>query len=171
MRRLCLIVLAVIVIAPAAQAQPGPGARRERIKERVLALRAAVLTQELQLDEATASKLFPVLARHDTELQRLGREAANLRRSADEAAARRDAAAINRAIDALLANQQARWAVETARFQEVRRLLTPAQAARLLVVLPAIERRIHRQMRRALDGPGGMRRRGVGDRAGPGGMR
>jgi hypothetical protein len=175
MMRLCLIVLAVLAIAPAAEAQPGigpgPGARRERIKERIMALRAQVLTEELQLDASTSGKLFPVLARHDAELQRLGREAANLRREADEAVARRDGTAINRAIDGLLANQQRRWAVETARFQEARPLLTPAQAARLLVVLPAIERRIHRQMRRALDGPPGMRRRGVGDRPAQGGMR
>src|SRR5687767_7784533 len=101
------IALAIALVPAVAAAQPHdapPAVRRERIKERVLALRAATLTRELQLDEATAVRLFPVLARHDEQLARLARDAAVLRRTANDAAARGDNRAVDRAIDELVAN-------------------------------------------------------------------
>jgi hypothetical protein len=159
-RRLLVAIALAIALAPAAAiAQPGapppgPGLRRERIKERVIELRARKLTRALGLDDATAAKLFPVLARHDEQLARIARENAVLRREAEDAAARGDDAAANRAIDRMVANHRQRASLEEARFAEVRRILTPAQAVRFLVVLPAIDRRIHGQLRRAIEGRG-----------------
>ena len=160
MRRLVAAIALAIALAPAAAiAQPGgpppgPALRRERIKERVIELRARKLTRALALDDATAARLFPVLARHDEQLARIARENAALRREAEDAAARGDDATANRAIDRMVANQRQRTSLEEARFAEVRRILTPAQAVRFLVVLPVIDRRIHGQLRRAIEGRG-----------------
>ncbi|HEY5948527.1 MAG TPA: hypothetical protein VIV40_23680, partial [Kofleriaceae bacterium] len=76
-------------------AQPAPKAqrqqlrqqeRREKIKERIRALRAYTLTAELQLDEQTAAKLFPTLQKFDAEFDKLLQERIDLQRRLDAAA-------------------------------------------------------------------------------------
>jgi Spy/CpxP family protein refolding chaperone len=173
--RLVLVVAMIVATAGAAAAQApgptnaagGPAAKREKIKQRILSMRAWQLTQELALDEPTAARLFPVIAKYDDAFARLLRESIDLRKAGLDAAARGDDRALNDVIDKVVANQRARWDAEEARFKEVRKVLTPAQAARILVVLPQIDRRIQNQLRRALGGgPAGGRRR---QRAGNGG--
>jgi Spy/CpxP family protein refolding chaperone len=128
----------------------GPDVRRERIKKRIRGLRAATLTTELDLDATAAGKLFPLLAKYDDEFERLLVQHADLQRQLDAAADSRDNRAIERVIDAAIANQRALWDLEDKRLAEIRKLLTPAQVARLLVVLPAWERKIQNQLRNAI---------------------
>jgi len=148
-------------IAPAAEAQPrrGPGAaasadrtteRREQIKKRIRALRAYTLTEELALDDQTSARLFPLLARYDDEIDKLLEKRVDLQRRLHRADALRDPRAIDRLIDEALANQRGFWELEDRRIAELRKVLAPAQAAKLLVVLPALERRIQNQLRKAI---------------------
>lgn len=155
--------------APGQTAPAGQQAKRERIKQRILAMRAALLTTELQLDEQTAAKLFPVLSKYDDRFVALLRDNADLRKQAQDAYQRGDDKALDALIDKIVANQRARWDTEAARFADVRKVLTPQQAARIFVVLPQIDRRIQNQLRRALGGGagGGGRRRGRGAGAQP----
>ena len=51
-----------------------------------------------------------------------------------------------------MANQRARWDRELTRVAELRKLLTPSQAARLIDLLPRIDRRILQGLRRAVAG-------------------
>lgn len=153
-RALCALCAALLVASPA-QAQPvgrrrdGGGAvdRRERIKKRIRALRAYTLTDELGLDEATASKLFPILGKYDEEIGKKLVARAKLRQDLEAAG---DDAATDRIIDKLLANQKALQEIEEQRFAELREVLTPQQAGRLLVVLPALERRVQNMLERAM---------------------
>src|SRR5205823_4086188 len=115
---------------------------RERIKQKVRAMRAWVLTEELELDEATASKLVPVLTRFDDEAMRLVQERNQLRRQLADAREVGADAQLDPLIDKLVANQQARWAAEQRRFAELRRLLTVRQTSRLIELLPDLDRRI-----------------------------
>lgn len=143
-----------ITIVPAA-ADPGPrvadrDAARDAARQKIRALRAAILVEELKLDEATAGKLGPILARHDDELARLQTERRGLRKALHDALAASDDRKLDGLIDALAANQRARWDREQARFVEVRKLLTPRQAAHLIDVLPQIDRRILQGLRRAV---------------------
>jgi len=157
MRRLAyLLVLALGLAAPAASAQPrgAPTAaqpnKRERIKKRIRALRAYTLTEELALDEATAGKLFPILSKYDDDVDRLLQQRADLQQRLDGAPALKDPKTIDKLIDEAVANQRAFWDLEDKRLAELRRILTPAQTARLLVVLPALERKIQNQLRNAI---------------------
>ena len=146
--------------APTADARPWAGGApprvadrapaRERARQKIRALRAMILVQELGLDEATAAKLGPILARHDDELARLQAERQALRRTLRDARAAGQDAKLDALIDQTIANARARWDREQARFAEVRRLLTPRQAARLLEVLPQVDRRILQGLRRAV---------------------
>jgi Spy/CpxP family protein refolding chaperone len=175
-RRLAAVTLALAcgLASTAADAQPrradpAGGARvderRERIKKRIRALRAYTLTDELGLDEATAAKVFPILSKYDDQIGKQLAARHKLRGDLDAAIARGDTKAIDPLIDDLVANQKALWAIDEKRFAELRKVLTPQQAAKLLVVLPALERKVQRLLERAVSGrePGrGGRGRGRG---------
>jgi Spy/CpxP family protein refolding chaperone len=169
-RLVVALAVALAVLAPAvadAQPAPGPGRpgrvdRREQIKKKIRALRAYTLTEELALDEATATKLFPILARYDDELGKRVALRVKLRQDLEAAADRGDDAAVDKSIDELVANQKALVDLDAQRFAELRKVLTPRQAGRLLVVLPALERKVQNMLDRALSGRRGrMRARGA----------
>lgn len=159
-----LAVVICLLSAGAAGAQPRrgggardqrPGAlaapeRREQIKKKIRALRAYTLTEELALDEATATRLFPALARYDDETDRLLQKRVEVQRRLRHTEALHDPRAVERLIDEALANQRAFWDVEERRIAELRKILTPVQVASVLVVLPALERKIQNQLRRAI---------------------
>lgn len=135
-----------------ADAQPRrPAAeRREQIKKKIRAVRAYALTEELSLDEATASRLFPLLARYDDETDRLLEKRIEIQRRLRRVDAMRDTRAIDRLIDEALANQRGFWDLEDRRIAELRKVLSPGQTAKLLIVLPALEKKIENQLRRAI---------------------
>jgi hypothetical protein len=124
--------------------------KRDRVKKRIRALRAYTLTEELGLNETDAGKLFPVLAKFDDDFDRLLTERQQLQKQLDGASNLKDKKAIDKLIDQALANQRATWDVEDKRITEIRKILTPAQVARMLIVLPALERRIQNQLRNAV---------------------
>lgn len=125
--------------------------RREAVKKKIRVLRAATLTDELNLDEKTLARLLPVLAKWDDVTEDLVKKRFDLQRRLFAAGASTDSKGVDRLIDDAVANQRLFWDLEDKRLVELRRILTPAQTARLLVVLPAFERRIHNQLRAALD--------------------
>jgi len=162
--RAVVIALAFLVVVPVVHAQPGMGPaaadKRERIKKKIRALRAYTLTEELQLDETTAGKLFPVMAKYDDELDRLLQQRADIERRLKAAADIKDPRVLDKLIDEAVANQRAFWDSQERRLGELRKILTPAQTARLLVVLPALERKIQNQLQRAIRGGARAGRRG-----------
>jgi hypothetical protein len=135
---------------PVDPAAPPAQQKLERIKKRIRALRAYTLTEELQLDGPTAGKLFPLLARYDEEFDKLLVERAGLQNRLGKTANGSDANAANKIIDDALANQRAFWQVEDKRLDEIRKILSPQQTAKLLVVLPPLERKIENQLRQAV---------------------
>lgn len=158
MRRILFVIaLAFAVAAPVTEATAKPGKgnkqkgnKREKVKERIRAMRAWVLTEQLDLDAATAEKMFPILARYDDALAGLLGERKQLRQQL--AAARKTGGpGLDGLLDKLIANQRARWTAEEQRFAELRGLLTPQQAADLLDLLPEVDRKILRGLRQAID--------------------
>lgn len=146
------VLLLVVCIATPVWAQPAgptPEDRRERIKKRIRALRAYTLTEELSLDEKTAGKLFPMLAKFDDEFDKLLTARVDLEKRLQDAGTQTDGKAIDKVIDEAAANQKALWDTETKRLAELRKILTPQQVARTLVVLPKMERQIQNQLRKA----------------------
>jgi Spy/CpxP family protein refolding chaperone len=123
--------------------------RREAVKKRIRVMRAATLTDELNLDEKVLSKLLPVLAKWDDVTEDLLRKRVELQRRL-EAADPKDHKAIDKLIDEAVANQKGFWELEEKRLAELRKILTPPQISKLLVVLPAFERKIQNQLRRAM---------------------
>ena len=162
-------LLVVCLLATVAHAQPrdrrGPADvtqdRREAIKKKIRVLRAATLTDELNLDEKALSKLLPALAKWDDVTEDLLRKRVDIQRRLENVDPK-DHKATDKLIDEAVANQKAFWDLEEKRLAELRKILTPPQIARLIVVLPAFERRIQNQLRRAI----ARGRAGGGDRRG-----
>ncbi len=150
---------------PPVTAPAGTAERREQIKKKIRAMRAYTLTEELALDEQTAGKLFPVLARYDDETDKLLEKRVDVQRRLRRVDTMRDPRAIDRLIDEALAVQREFRDLEDHRIAELRKVLTPAQAAKLLVALPELERKIQNQLRRAI----AQRRAGAAPGAGTGG--
>jgi hypothetical protein len=149
MIRILIALCVVVAIVPHAAAQPASN-RSEIIKKKIRALRAYALTEELALDEATAGKLFPLLAKWDDVTDKLLTARVTLTAQLRGADQLKDPKAIDKVIEEALANQKAFRDLEDRRLAELRKILSPAQTARLLVVLPEFERRIQNQLRRAI---------------------
>ncbi len=161
MRGAVWVTVLALALTATATAQPhragapvtapvGISERRERVKKKIRAMRAYMLTEELALDEQTAGRLFPVLARYDDEIDKLLEHRVELQRRLRRANTQRDPRAVDRLIDEAVANQHGFWELEDRRLAELRKILTPVQSAKLLVVLPALERRIENQLRRVI---------------------
>lgn len=159
--RLLVLLLALVIGASPALAQqprgrgaPAPVDRRETIKKKIRALRAYALTEELKLDDKTAAQLFPALAKWDDVTDKLLVTRTDLTRQLGEADDKKDPKAVNKLIDDMVANQKAFWDLEDKRLAELRKILTPAQTAKVLLVLPAFERRIQNKLRKAIQNRG-----------------
>lgn len=139
--------------------------RREKVKQKIRALRAYTLTETLSLDEKTAGKLFPVLAKWDDVTDKLIVQRIDVQRRL-EATDGMDGKAVDKLIDDAMANQRALLELEEKRLAELRKILTPAQTAKLIVVLPRFERRIRNQLARAIENRGGPNHRFRGRRGG-----
>ncbi len=150
MRALLILILILLTTTVYAQPQRAPQDRRESVKKKIRAMRAYTLTEELSLDEKAASKLFPILSRWDDVTDKLLVARVDIQRRLTSGQTT-DPKALDKLIDEAVANQKAFWDLEDKRLAELRKVLTPAQTARLLVVLPAFERKIQNQLKRAIN--------------------
>jgi Spy/CpxP family protein refolding chaperone len=160
MRFVCSLLVVLFLGSSTAFAQQPPAqAKRARVIEKIRALRAARIVEVLNLDEATATKLFAVLNRYDDQIfplkAQVGQTRRELRALID--AGKLDDATGNKLIDKILAARMQIAKLEDQRSAEVRKLLTVRQFATLVVALPEIERDIERQIRQAVE----RRRRGA----------
>jgi hypothetical protein len=157
--RLVVVLLLAGGLAPIASAQPqhgapaGGSARREKIKQRIRAMRAYRLTEALALDEQTAGRLFPVLARYDDETDKLLEKRVDINRRLRNVDQIKDPKVIDRLLDEAVGLQRAFWDLEEKRLVDLRKILTPAQTAKLVIVLPEFERKIQNQLRNAIARP------------------
>ena len=159
MRRLIASVLmgtAVAAAAPASAQGPhrGPAAApaggdkrssdqlRKEVLERMRALRAWRIVEELKLDETASARLFPILAKYDEQELALAAERRDIAQELRGllAAPRPDDAKLTAAIERMLANRVKRHALKDERIKELRKVLTPVQQAKLVLLLPRLER-------------------------------
>jgi hypothetical protein len=100
------------------------------------------MIQQLGMDQTVAAHLFAIFARYDERQVILAVERHNIRCElrARVEAERADDASIGTTLDRLAANRSQVHALHDGRIREVRKALTPAQQARLLLLLPRLER-------------------------------
>jgi hypothetical protein len=155
MARVVAIVLVLLAATPAF-AQPARGSattqmdRRDQLKQQIRTRRAVMLSEALGLDDETALKVSRSLSKFDDEIEKLLVERADLVRRLNGADSIKDPKVLEKLIDDALVNQRGLWNVEEKRIADLRKILTPQKTARLLVVLPAIERKIQNRLRQML---------------------
>ena len=127
------LVAVILFASVAVHADPDDAKRKAR------AMRAYTLTEELSLDEATAGKLFPLLAKFDAEADKLAARRNDVQVRLLATTAKTDAHAIDAMVDEL--QQTTRWQrdLEDRRFGELRKVLVPAQIAKIVVILPDLD--------------------------------
>jgi hypothetical protein len=134
--------LPVAGAAPAEKEHRNAEQLRKEVLERMRALRAWRIVEELKLDEATSARLFPILAKFDEREMALATEKRDIVREmrAQLDAPKPDESRLAKSIDRLLANRVKRHALQDERFKELRKALSATQQAKLALLLPRLER-------------------------------
>jgi Spy/CpxP family protein refolding chaperone len=126
-----------------------PDQLRKEVTERMRALRAFKIVDELKLDETASARLFPILAKYDERQMALAAERREVARElkAELDSPHPDDARIAKHIDRLLANRARRHALQDEQLKELRKVLTPVQQGKLALLLPRLERDFARWIR------------------------
>jgi Spy/CpxP family protein refolding chaperone len=127
---------------PPAADQRTPDQLRKEVLDRMRALRAFKIVEALKLDEATSGRLFPILARYDDRQMAIAGERHALMHELREEteAARPDDARLTATLNKLQAIRGKERALRDDRVKDVRKVLTPIQQAKLVLLLPRLER-------------------------------
>ena len=168
--RMGLLGLGLLVATPAigraqpATAPPAPAPRskadvkreKERLREQIIdklrAERMWKLTEALRLDEPTAARLFPLMAKYDEQEKALGKERGEIVRELRAAleAPTPDQTRIDGLVQRLMAFRARRHALEAEKAEAVRKVLTPAQMGKLLLLAPKIDDQFRERIREAV---------------------
>jgi Spy/CpxP family protein refolding chaperone len=151
--RIIVATTAVLFVlgAPAHAQNP-----RQEVKEKIRALRMTRVIDALALDEAGVARLMPIMNHAYDQIGEVTRDTGEARRELraligpSEPDAKPDEARINALLDRILANKLRVEQIENGMMTEVRKVLTPTQMGRLVVVLPEINHQIQQQIRSAL---------------------
>jgi hypothetical protein len=156
-------------VAPAGRREPVLGeaeraarraarrAEKERLYSEVMdqmrAMRSWKLTEELQLDQTAAAKVFPLLAQYDERAREVARERSEIARDVREhvRGGKPDNRKLQQLIDRLLANQSRSKTLEDERFTSLRPSLSLLQQAKLLLLLPRLEEDFRNRIRDAME--------------------
>jgi Spy/CpxP family protein refolding chaperone len=119
-----------------------PDQLRQEVLERMRALRAWKIVDALKLDEATSARLFPILSRYDEREMAIAAERHEIMRDLRAAAEapHPDDAHLTAMLNKLMANRAKERALHDDRVKDVRKVLTPVQQAKLVLLLPRLER-------------------------------
>ena len=153
LKRIAALAVMVLALAPlSARAQrPGRDALREKIRE----FRVARIMEVLALDPQTQGRLRVVVDKAYDDIAAITRDSGAARRELRALldTDRPDDTRVNTLVDRLIANKAKLDAVQADLIREVRRVLAPRQAGRLVLALPEIERQITQRIRRATEEP------------------
>jgi len=154
-KRFSGVTLGLLLAGTSARAQPKPvppsppvadqrtpEQLRREVLDRMRALRAFKIVEALKLDEATSGRLFPILSRYDDREMAIAAERHALMRELREEteAAHPDDARLTATLNKLQANRAKQRAMRDDRVKDVRKVLTPIQQAKLVLLLPRLER-------------------------------
>src|SRR5262245_7178064 len=133
-----MLLAAFLLGMPDAEAQRPRQQMRERVQERIRAMRTARLVEALDLDEQTTARLFPLVNKYSDAIAEVTKDSGEARRELKDilAGGKVDDARVNKIVDRLVANKSKVDSLEQEMIREVRKVITPVQAAKLVIVLP-----------------------------------
>jgi Spy/CpxP family protein refolding chaperone len=113
--------------------KPDDPEKRKELHRRIMALRMARLTQELDLDEGTAAKLFPLVNRHDEKVSGLLEDRAKALKELAGAVHDDKNDAFGPLLDKIADCEKAIHEADETVHKKVRDVLTPRQMAQFLI--------------------------------------
>ncbi len=127
-------------------------AAKQKLLQSIRAMRAKELAEVLKPDMAAVAKVVELSSGFEDQLVAARQELRQKRGAIDTLLAqpKPDDPALNRAVDALMAQRKKLEDIEAERTAAMRKALTPNQFARVVVAWPRINRRIQEQLYRAL---------------------
>jgi hypothetical protein len=142
--------------APAGRSRPHgspPIIPDEAVLARMRLARAARVISEVRLDETMAPRVLAIFAAYDARELALASEKRVIVREirTELGATRPRGPALSKAIDRLLEVQGRRRQLRNERLDDLRRALSPVQQARLLLILPRLDRDLARSVSEAID--------------------
>lgn len=147
------MIVALALVASPAIARAEPDGLRVRAMGAWKELRNQKLREKLVLDDPTAKRLFDVLDRYDGEQARIhGEMRSAVGAVRDALQAGRTDAEMTALLDRVVDLRERVTKLQIDRIHDVRKVLTPTQQARLVMLLPRIERRMRRMIEEA-EGP------------------
>ncbi len=146
---------------PGRDFRPGEGKEhlRREVIDQMQTMRMWKITEELKLNEAMAAQVFPLLARLDERERDIARERGDIFRGlrAELDASAPNNGRINAFIDRFIANRARKVALEQEKVTSLRKVLSPVQQAKILMLLPRIDEGFRHRIRETM-----MRGRGPG---------
>ena len=150
---LCLLLLTGLLQTPLLMADDEMPRERDltRVRKKVEALRAWQLTEVLNLDEETSSRLFPAMRQTDQERWKIESRNRELVREMSRSLERSnpDPRKIDGILDELLSNRMELVRVEARHLERVRQIFSPEDTARYLLFQIRFQREIKRKAAQA----------------------
>ena len=150
---LCLLLLTGLLQTPPLMADNEMPREKDltRVRKKVEALRAWQLTEVLNLDEETSSRLFPAMRQTDQERWKIESRNRELVREMSQSLERSnlDPRKIDGILDELLSNRMELVRVEARHLERVRQILSPEDTARYLLFQIRFQREIKRKAAQA----------------------
>lgn len=130
------------------------GEKKKELAEKIQMYRKIAIAEELGLDEATTSRLFPILDQYAEKMRVLRKEQRKLKKEiASEAAkANPDAKKLEKLLDELSEKELAFQALRVESFQATKGILTAKQRAMLMEFLPELDQKIREMVAEAKKG-------------------
>ena len=146
---LCLLLLAGLVQTPLLMADDGVARERDltQVRKKVEALRAWQLSEVLNMDEETSSRLFPAMREADQERWNLESRNRQLVREMYQSLEGRnpDPQKIDKILDELQSNRRELVRSEERHLERVRQILSPEDTARYLMFQIKFQKEIKRK--------------------------
>ncbi len=150
-----LVALAVVFTGQLALAQgnKSAGDKRAKVEARMKQLRGRVLRSQVGLDEKKAAEVEKILAKHAPRRLELRKEMQTHRRQLRELVKKdsNDQAAYQKAIQGLRAVQKKLHAQREKELDELAKVLTPKQQAKLLIAVRRLENQVRTRLRERKD--------------------
>jgi hypothetical protein len=152
-RTLTMMMLAGALALTTPAAAQGPLAqKRAAVRQQVMQYMMQQLTQELALDASAAARVREIWERYQQQIDGVHREQGMIFKELKSqlAAPTPDNARLTQLSDLAFANRQKAESLDLQRVGEFKRMLTPPQFAKLILLSPKLRREIQQQVWKAM---------------------
>lgn len=143
------LLLALFAVASPARAEGKAEDKRAKVEQRLKQLRTRILRQEVGLDEKKADEVQKVLLKYEPERRKIQKQHREHRKELRDLlqSDSSDDAAYKKSIEGFRSTQKKLAALRDKEMDEVQKLITPKQQAKLYAALERLRKKLARRER------------------------